>query len=440
MLSQIAVGGDHTCGIASNGILVCWGADDLGQSDPPVPGAPMLSAPIPDQEASEDAEFSFQVPQDTFTDTDELTWSVTQATGDGTALPAWLRFDPATRTLSGTPQDADVGSLPITVIATDTTGLTGRATFTLTIDNVNDPPEAVTPIPDQDATEDSTWTYVLPGDAFTDVDLNSGDVLAWSVATGDGTALPAWLRFDPATRTLSGTPQDADVGSLPITVIAADTRGLTGRATGFTLTIDNVNDPPEAVTPIPDQDATEDSAWTYVLPGDAFTDVDLDSGDVLAWSVATGDGTALPAWLRFDPATRTLSGTPQDADVGSLPITVIVSDKEGATASTGFTLTIDNVNDPPEAVTPIPDQDATEDSTWTYVLPGDAFTDATSIRGTCSPGASPPVTAPRCPHGSASTPPHGPCRARPRTRMSAACPSRSSSATRRVPPRAPASR
>ena len=374
VLSQIAVGGDHTCGIASNGILVCWGADDLGQSDPPVPGAPILSAPIPNQKASQDAEFSFEVPKDTFTDTDELTWSVTQANGDRTALPAWLRFDPATRTLSGTPQDADVGSLPITVIATDTTGLTGRATFTLTIANVNDPPQAVTPIPDQDATEDSTWTYVLPENAFTDLDLDSGDVLTWSVANGDGTALPAWLRFDPATRTLSGTPQDADVGSLPITVIATDKEGAAA-STGFTLTIANVNDPPQAVTPIPDQDATEDSTWTYVLPENAFTDLDLDSGDVLTWSVANGDGTALPAWLRFDPATRTLSGTPQDADVGSLPITVIATDTTGLTGRATFTLTIANVNDPPQAVTPIPDQDATEDSTWTYVLPENAFTD-----------------------------------------------------------------
>ena len=54
LLSQIAVGGDHACGIASNGILVCWGADDVGQSDPPVPGAPVLTTPIPDQAATED--------------------------------------------------------------------------------------------------------------------------------------------------------------------------------------------------------------------------------------------------------------------------------------------------------------------------------------------------------------------------------------------------
>ena len=62
LLSQIAVGGDHTCGIASNGILVCWGTDDVGQADPPVPGAPVLTTPIAAQTATEDAEFSFEVP------------------------------------------------------------------------------------------------------------------------------------------------------------------------------------------------------------------------------------------------------------------------------------------------------------------------------------------------------------------------------------------
>ncbi len=91
---------------------------------------------------------------------------MTQA--DGSDLPQWLGFDATTLTFSGTPQDADVGSLQVTVIATDTTGLTGRTTFDLTVQNVNDPPSAVTPIPDQSATEDSTWTYVLPENAFTD--------------------------------------------------------------------------------------------------------------------------------------------------------------------------------------------------------------------------------------------------------------------------------
>ena len=376
VLSQIAVGGAHTCGIASNGILVCWGADDLGQSDPPVPGAPVLSVPIPDQGASEDAEFQFQVPVGTFTDTHELTWSV--ASGDGSDLPTWLRFEPATRTLSGTPTDADVGSLPITVTATDTTGLTGRATFTLTVGNVNDPPEAVTPIPDQDATEDGPWTAVLPEDAFTDADLDSGDVLTWSVASGDGADLPTWLRFEPATRTLSGTPTDADVGSLPITVTATDKKGASAN-TGFTISIARLNHPPTVGTAIPDQKAIQDQEVSFTFPGDTFAEQDAD--DLLAYDAVQKDGTPLPSWLGFAGSDRRFQGVPRDFDVGTLVISVTAMDKAGATASTDFALEIINVDDPPSLVSRIPDQTTDQDQPFTSTLSEDAFIDPDSDTG-----------------------------------------------------------
>src|SRR5207342_1545476 len=136
-------------------------------------GAPVLTAPIGAQTATEDSAFSFEVPATTFTDTDTLTWSATLA--DGKDLPVWLRFDPTSLTFTGTPGDADVGDLPLLVVATDSTGLTGHTAFTLTVANTNDPPQAATPIPDQDAVEDTTWTYVLPENAFTDEDLDSGD-------------------------------------------------------------------------------------------------------------------------------------------------------------------------------------------------------------------------------------------------------------------------
>ena len=370
VLSQIAVGGDHTCGIASNGILVCWGADDLKQSDPPVPGAPVLTTPIPDQSATQDAEFSFEVPATTFTDTDALTWSATLA--DGSDLPAWLAFDPAKLTFSGTPQDADVGSLSITVIATDTTGLTGRTTFTLNVANVNDPPQAVTPIPDQDATEDTTWTYVLPENAFTDPDLDSGDVLTWSVNNGDGTALPAWLRFDPATRTISGTPSRDDIGTTSLLVTVTDTGGQSIQA-GLNVRIARINHPPTVNKAIPEQKAIQDQAFTFTFGKDTF--LEQDEGDTLAYDAVQKDGTPLPSWLGFARSDRTFQGVPRDSDVGTLVITVTAMDKAGATASTDFALKVINVDDPPSLVSRIPDQTTDQDQPFSFTLSEDAFTD-----------------------------------------------------------------
>ena len=371
ILSQIAVGGDHTCGIASNGILVCWGADDVGQSDPPVPGAPVLTAPIPAQTATEDQLFSLDVPAATFTDTEPLTW--TAALADGTDLPAWLLFDAQGLTLAGTPGDADVGTLTVAVIATDPSGLTGRTTFELTVSNSNDPPQAVTPIPDQDATEDTTWTFAIPDTAFMDDDLDSGDQLTLSMSSGDGSALPAWLRFDPATNTVTGTPSRDDIGQLSLLVTATDDGGLSIQ-TGLNLRIARINHAPNVNKAISEQKAIQDQAFTFTFAKDTFKD--KDDGDTLAYDAAQKDGSPLPSWLAFARSDRTFSGSPRDSDVGTLVITVTAMDKVGATATTDFALKVINVDDPPALVSRIPDQKLDQDTPLQFTLSEDAFTDA----------------------------------------------------------------
>ena len=139
---------------------MCWGTDDVGQARIHRARRARAHGAHRPQTATEDSEFSFEVPATTFTDTDTLTWSATLA--DGKDLPAWLRFDPTSLAFTGTPGDADVGDLPLLVVATDTTGLTGHTAFTLTVANTNDPPQAATPIPDQDAVEDTPGPTCCP--------------------------------------------------------------------------------------------------------------------------------------------------------------------------------------------------------------------------------------------------------------------------------------
>jgi hypothetical protein len=111
------------------------------------------------------------------------------------------------------------------------------------------------------------------------------------------------------------------------------------------LTIANVNDAPTLVTPIPNQAADEDSPFAYTVPAATFADVDV--GDTLTWSATRADGTALPAWLTFDPTTHTFSGTPAQEDVGVINLRVTVADGAAATASSTFAFAVFNTNDPP---------------------------------------------------------------------------------------------
>jgi Ca2+-binding RTX toxin-like protein len=190
--------------------------------------------------------FSYTVPTNTFADIDvgdTLTYSAKMA--DGSALPSWLKFDSATGTLSGMPANADVGTLSVQIIATDTSGASASSAFALNVANINDAPTVANPIADQTATQDVAFSYTVPGNTFADIDV--GDKLTYSAKLADGSALPSWLKFDATTRTLSGTPPIA-AGSAPqweIQVVATDMSGASASDV-FTL-----SDPPAPVAPPP---------------------------------------------------------------------------------------------------------------------------------------------------------------------------------------------
>jgi Ca2+-binding RTX toxin-like protein len=272
----------------------------------------------------------------------------------------------------------------------DGTVMTAAQLFNAGSGPVNHAPDVTNAATDQPATEDSAFSYTLAADTFTDVD--AGDSLTLSATLADGSALPSWLSFDAATRTFSGTPANGDVGNLSIKVTATDSAGATAE-TSFAVTVANVNDAPVATVPAADQPATEDSAFSYTLAPDTFTDVD--AGDSLTLTATLADGTALPSWLSFDAATRTFSGTPANADVGNLSIKVTASDSAGATAETSFAVTVANVNDAPVVTLGASDAAATEDTPFSYALPSGMFTDidagdALTLSATLANGAALP--------------------------------------------------
>jgi Ca2+-binding RTX toxin-like protein len=292
---------------------------------------PPIAYSIDGQTATQDVEFSFTVPEGTFSDPDAgdaLTYSVKLDTGD--SLPDWLRFDLDTMTFTGTPTNDDVDVLSIDVTATDNYG--GRATsnFSLTVENVNDAPIVSYPIGDQSVLEDDEgFSFTVPPDTFADIDAD--DSLIFTATLDDGevvSELPYWLSFDGST--FSGTPTNDDVGTYSIMVTATDTSGETA-STGFNLEVINVNDAPEVQNPIDNQTTMEDASYSFVVPTDTFKDVDV--GDVLTYSV-----TGLPEGLTFDEATMTISGIP--VGIGVYAITVTATDTSGASVDCPFNLDV----------------------------------------------------------------------------------------------------
>jgi Ca2+-binding RTX toxin-like protein len=96
--------------------------------------APILVKSIVDASVTINKAFNLTLPAGTFTDIDAgdvLSYSVTLANGQ--PLPSWLTFNAATQTLSGQAAFANVGSINIKVIATDTTGAQAEDIFALTV-------------------------------------------------------------------------------------------------------------------------------------------------------------------------------------------------------------------------------------------------------------------------------------------------------------------
>ncbi|WP_090122732.1 putative Ig domain-containing protein [Kosakonia arachidis] len=297
---------------------------------------PVVATPVTDQVVAQGGSFNFTVPTGTFTDPDVgeiLTLSATLA--DGSALPSWLSFNPATRTFSGTPANGDVGNLSVRVTATDTSNASVSTTFGLSITNINDAPVLSGTLNAQTATQNSSFSFTVPENVFTDPDVS--DTLTLSATLADGSALPGWLSFNPVTRTFSGTPANGDVGNLSVRVTATDTSNASVSTT-FGLSITNVNDAPVLSGTLNAQTATQNSSFSFTVPENAFTDPDV--GDTLTLSATLADGSALPGWLSFNPATRTFSGTPGTGDTGDLSIRITATDGNNVSVSTAFNLTI----------------------------------------------------------------------------------------------------
>jgi len=334
--------------------------------------APSLDVALADQAAAEDAPFSFAVPAGTFTDPDagdSLTY--TAALAGGSALPGWLTFDAATQTFSGTPLQADVGALDVRVTATDSFGLTAEDVFKVTVANVNDAPVLDHPVSDQTATEDAPFSFTIPADAVSDQD--PGDALSWFASRPGGAPLPAWLSFNAETRTFTGTPTNADVGTVTIDLVGTDQAGA-DVLDSFQLTVANTNDAPELMQALADQSVRKDQPFNFAVPSATFRDVD--AGDTLTLSASLVGNSALPAWLTFNAASGTFSGTPGSGDVGSYELRVTATDGANASASDVFRLDVTAGNVAPVVADPLEDVSFEATKAFTFTVPSGTFTDA----------------------------------------------------------------
>jgi hypothetical protein len=221
-------------------------------------------------------------------------------------VPSGLSLNPNTGILSGTPTVAGANSFTIAV--SDSTGISASKVFSLA---VNAQPVTIT--------TSATLLGGTVGSAYAQTFAATGGTTPyrWSITNG----AVAGLAMDAGTGLLSGTPSAA--GAFSITVQVADSAGQT--ATGvFSLSVT-----------LPVISITTASPLPAGTVGVVYTQRFTAGGGTqpYTWSV-----TGAPAGFTMESAAGVLSGTPAAAE--SLSFTVQVSDKNGATTSKSFALTI----------------------------------------------------------------------------------------------------
>ncbi len=217
--------------------------------------------------------------------------------------------------LSGTPENGDVGTVSVTVIATDGDEATASDTFDLTVENTNDAPVA------QDDANVSTDEDTALSGTVTATDVDTGDELTFSLDT------------DAANGSVTVNPDgsyvytpNADFNGADSFVVQVSDGELTDTVT-VNVDVNAVNDPTEidvsgqsAPTHV---EAVDDADPVPVAVADGVTLIDVDGLDynsgIFAASVVGGDSSDLLD-LDTSGAVSIVGGV---VGVGGLPVGIV---------------------------------------------------------------------------------------------------------------------
>src|SRR5580698_5170480 len=242
-------------------------------------------------------------------DGDTLTFAVSN-------LPDWANFDPSSGTLSGTPPPASIGSYPnISISVSDGQATTSLAPFAIAVLA----PLTISGNPPTEVAVGTMYTFQPTTNAA------SGTGLVFAVMNK-----PVWATFSTSTGQLSGTPDAAGTFANIVISVTDGTQTSTMDAFSITVSVPNPTNHPPTISGQPPTSVRVGNAYSFTP-----TASDPD-GDNLTFSVSNR-----PAWLTFNAASGTLTGTPSAANVGTYPgIIISVSDGTASASLPAFSIQV----------------------------------------------------------------------------------------------------
>ena len=258
----------------------------------------------------------------------------------------WLNLDSPSRTLSGTPNPEDAGSVTANLVATDDTGSTSMLVTLVVSAELG--PGLGAPLENQlsaHGPSSSADSFILLHSSsislafLPDTFTNTNDKTTYYAICANNTPLPSWLSFNPIDLAFSGTtPESTSPVELSqtfgIKLIASDVVGFAGAIATFEFVIKS-----HLFT------FGKNSHTLNVMPGKPFNYTGLQA-DLLFDGVPIKPSdlaqvtAQTPPWIIFDMKTLALLGT---APVSASPqnITVSATDAYGDKADTVIFIQID---------------------------------------------------------------------------------------------------
>ncbi|MDY0874496.1 cadherin domain-containing protein [Dongia rigui] len=236
----------------------------------------------------------------------------------------------------------------ITVVATDSGGLTTSDTFSISLTNINEAPATITDDnASVNAVSENAGNGTVVGVTALASDPDAGDTVVYSLSDDAG----GRFQIDPLTGVVTvanGSALDFEAAaSHSVTVVATDAGGLTKSET-FNITITDVNEAPASL--IDSQSATnsvDENAATGTTVGITALASDPDTGDTLTYFLSDDAG----GRFQIDATTGAVTvanGTLLDHEsAASHSITIVATDSGGLTKSETFSIAVTNVNETP---------------------------------------------------------------------------------------------
>jgi axial budding pattern protein 2 len=304
--------------------------------------------------------YSWSFAECTFSPNDGLNYTIS-------SLPGWLSFNSHDRSFQGTPTIEDEGSYEVTVIADDNTDSTASSSFTLLVSSSSAPTLRI-PISEQFHPQNPALSSVFLLSQTSALRSNNPALRIpprWSFSIGldgsmyqaeaglyyaalraDGSPLPDWIDFDEMTITFNGvTPGGQDNQApqrLSLTLHASDQQGYSAGSEPFDMFIAE-HELSASPACLPTINITASTSFNLSLTSPAdFTGMYIDGNAIQPENITSLDidVSKFSQWLKYDPMTRSLSGTPPDDLQNGQALPVVLGTPFNQSLLTSFSLAI----------------------------------------------------------------------------------------------------